>query len=75
MITQRCVYIDGIGRVHALSSDKTNRLDICPMEVNGSTRAEAEAGGIAWDILAPFIFNGTRDPRILWSVRFAEIVS
>lgn len=59
----RCVYIEGIGRVHALGPRE--RPHVAAMDAGGV--AGLQRAMVAADILA-----GIRPGKIRWSVRFRE---
>lgn len=63
MIIQRCMMIEGIGRVHVLG-EKDDPRSCCAVMDNGAD--------IAASMQAADIVYGDRPGRVLWSVRFNE---
>lgn len=65
-VVQRCIFVEGIGRCHALGTlDDPIAGGVAAMDYDGV--AEALAGFAVLAIIA-----GDRPGRILWSVRFTE---
>lgn len=68
----RCLFIEGIGRVHVLGAPDSEHGGVAAVDFNPrlgreEMRRQAEASLAAADIVA-----GERPGKILWAVRFRE---
>jgi hypothetical protein len=66
---QRCIFVEGIGRVHALGPVGDMRVAVMDHGtlLTGSARQQFDLAMLAADIIA-----GDAPGRIVWSVRFKE---
>lgn len=62
----RCVFIEGIGRVHALGPPNHIEFGVAAMDAAGMAE-QFRLGALAADIL-----TGQRPGKIRWAVRFKE---